>query len=143
MLINSDCKLSDRKLQNVKEYIHSENVMDSFTWVKKKISIDIRNTDSGLRDIGSQPESETTNSSGCLLAYSRLFASVMFSIRIMALFWRSLEYFNKATIGLKTRDKWNRAYKYFYCYEQKIRLKLWRCLIFFFYIYNYNLFSHF
>lgn len=72
---------------------------------KKKISIDIRNTDSGLRDIGSQPESETTSSSGCLLAYSRLFASVMFSIRIMALFWRSLEYFSKATIELKTCDK--------------------------------------
>lgn len=36
MLINSDGKLSNRKLKNVKEYIHSEDVMDSFTWIKKK-----------------------------------------------------------------------------------------------------------
>lgn len=50
MLINSDCKLSDRKLQNVKEYIHSENVMDSFTWVKKK-NID-RYTKYGFRSPG-------------------------------------------------------------------------------------------
>lgn len=111
----ASCQIESYKMW---KNIHSEDVMDSFTWVKK-ISIDIRNTDSGLQDIGSQPKSETTNSSGCLLAYSRLFASVIFSIRIMALFWRSLEYFNKATIELKTRDKWNRAYKYFYYYNKK------------------------
>lgn len=37
MLISSDGKLSNRKLKNVKEYIHNQDVMG---WVKK-ISIDI------------------------------------------------------------------------------------------------------